>query len=88
MNTTFNLVGFFARKTRSRIGGPVTEHPQEAVTLQGGISLDTVNKHSPDQWEHYADVHAQQHSKYTPYEKKWMIDWQLVEVQSNEVRAA
>lgn len=89
MNTTFNLVGFFARHTRREVGGKVTEHPQEAITLQTSIPVVTVNKHSTDQWEHFADVHAQKYCKYTPYEKKWMVEWRFVEVQSNdEVKAA
>lgn len=88
MNTTFNLVGFFCRHTRVEVGGKVFEHPREAITLQAGIPVETVNKHSREQWEHFADVHAQKHAKYTPYEKRWMVDWQFVEVQSNEVRAA
>jgi hypothetical protein len=87
MSTMFNLVGFFARHTRDK-DGRVTKHPQVAITLVPGIPVETVTKHSQDQWEHFADVHAAQHAKYTPYEKKWMVDWQLVEVQSNEVQAA
>lgn len=90
MSTTFNLVGFFARQTRTHAhpGAKVTNHPQEAITLQSGIPAATVTKHSPDQWEHFADVHAAQYCKYTPYEKRWMIDWQLVEITSHEVQAA
>lgn len=88
MSTTFNLVGWFERHTRREIGGKVTEHVPEAITLQSGIPSATVTKHTPDQWEHFADVHARQYAKYTLYEKKWMVDWQLVEITSNEVQAA
>lgn len=87
MNTVFNLVGFFARQTRDN-SGKVQEHPNIAITLAGGLSPDLVSKLGPAYWERMADSRAVHYAKYTHFEKKWMIDWELVEVQSNEVKAA
>lgn len=84
MSTQFNLVGFFARQTRKYINGPVKTHPQVAVTLEAGIPSETVTKHNPDEWEHMADLLAQHRAKYTPFEKVWMVDWQLVPVEVHE----
>lgn len=88
MSTHFNLVGFFARKTRKHINGPVTEHPQEAITLLSGITAQEAAQLSPEYFERHADEKAVAYAKYTPFEKKWMVDWQLVPVEVREERAA
>lgn len=88
MNTQFNLVGWFARRTRSRIDGPVTEHPQQAITLASHISADMASTMTPGYWENMADQHAVAHAKYSPYEKMWMVDWQLVPIENQEIKAA
>jgi hypothetical protein len=82
--STFNLVGFFARKTRSHVNGPVHEHPQEAVALITGISPAEAALHGGDHWEREADKRAVLYAKRTDKETKWMVDWQLVEVSEHQ----
>jgi hypothetical protein len=82
------LVGFFARHTRKHIDGKVTEHPIEAITLCSDLSFDEINTFTKDDWERAADKHAVKYAKYSPFEKKWMVDWQMVPVEIHEERAA
>lgn len=86
--STFNLVGFFARKTRHYVDGPVKEHHPEAITLVSGITPEMAAA-GGSYWENLADQKAVQFARRTDLETKWMIDWQLVElVPEHNARAA
>lgn len=90
MSTQFNLVGWFARHTRESIGGKIHEHREEAVTLIPGISvsLAAMPTSTPVYWEQQADLQAVKHAKYTPFEKKWLVRWELVPIECHEEKAA
>jgi hypothetical protein len=86
VSTAFNLVGQFQRESRAYRGARVRT-TYESHTLIYNLPPGDVSLKGKDFWEQQADKKAVALTCHSPFERCWMIDWQLVPVTHQEKSA-